>query len=286
MSILVFGRTGQVARELAAQASVVSLGRDDADLGDPQACVAVLESQSPTAVINAAAYTGVDKAEDQEASATVINGDTPTALARACATLDIPFVHISTDYVFDGKGHTAWGVGATPGPVGAYGRSKLVGEEGVRAAGGRYAILRTSWVFSSHGNNFVKTMLRLSASHSELKVVADQIGGPTPAKSIAKACLAIVEQLGRNASLAGTYHFSGAPDTSWADFARAVFEEAGHTTTVHDIATSEYPTPAIRPLNSRLDCSETEAIFGISRPDWQAELKEVLLQLKNKDRKK
>jgi dTDP-4-dehydrorhamnose reductase len=276
MTILVFGKTGQVSRELAAQAQVVSLGREEADLSDPAACVAAITAHAPNAVINAAAYTAVDKAEEEEALATIINGDAPAAMARECAARDIPFVHISTDYVFNGSGETAWQVEDPLGPLGAYGRSKLAGEQGVRAAGGRYAILRTSWVFSAHGANFLKTMLRLAETRSELNVVADQIGGPTPAAAIAEACLAMADQLRSDAAKAGTYHFSGAPDASWADFARAIFVEAGKDVTVHPIPSSEYPTPAVRPLNSRMDCTTTQAVFGIPRPDWRDGIRAAL----------
>lgn len=283
MTMLVFGKTGQVARELQARAPLVALSRDDADLSDPDACVASITAHNPSAVINAAAYTAVDKAEEEEALATIVNGEAPAAMARACAEHDIPFLHISTDYVFDGTGNEAWHTGDVAAPIGTYGRSKLVGEEGVRAAGGRYAILRTSWVFSSHGSNFLKTMLRLSESRSELNVVSDQIGGPTPAGAIAKACLAMIEQLSTDTTKVGTYHFSGVPDVSWADFARSIFASAGKRVAVHPIPTSEYPTLATRPLNSRLDCSTTEAAFGITRPDWRSELREVLAQIKNKE---
>lgn len=279
MTMLVFGKTGQVARELQARAPVIALGRDEADLSDPEACMAAIARYSPSAVINAAAYTAVDRAEEEEALATVINGDAPAAMARSCAERDIPFVHISTDYVFDGAGDTPWQPDAATGPIGAYGRSKLAGEEGVRAAGGRFAILRTSWVFSSHGSNFLKTMLRLAETRSELNVVDDQISGPTPAGEIAQACLAIAGQLGTDASKTGGYHLSGEPDASWADFARAIFAAAGKEVIVHGIPTSEYPTPAARPLNSRLDCQSTLETFDIARPDWRAAIPKILREL-------
>ena len=280
MTVLVFGRTGQVATELARRApGAVFLGRDQADLGDPAACVAALEAHTPSAVINAAAWTAVDKAEDHEAEARVINGETPARLAEACSARGVPFVHISTDYVFAGDGTAAWKPTDPTGPISAYGRTKLLGEDGIRAAGGRFAILRTSWVFSAHGANFVKTMLRLSETRDALTVVADQIGGPTPAAAIAEACLSIAGTLQTRPETSGNYHFSGAPDVSWADFAREIFAQAGRSVTVTDIPTSAYPTPAARPLNSRLDCRETETVFGIPRPDWRAHLTAVLTDL-------
>jgi dTDP-4-dehydrorhamnose reductase len=279
MTILVFGSTGQVATELRAQANVTALGRDAADLSDREACAAAIHAHKPNAVINAAAYTAVDRAETEEAQATTINGEAPGAMAGACAALGIPFVHISTDYVFAGDGDTPWRPDDTTGPLGAYGRSKLAGEVAVRAEGGPHAILRTSWVVSAHGNNFVKTMLRLGAERDTLNIVADQIGGPTPARAIASACLSMADQLAADPSKTGTYHFAGAPDTSWADFARSIFAEAGLGCDVTDIPSSAYPTPARRPLNSRLDCSATEAAFGIARPDWRAGLRNILEDL-------
>jgi dTDP-4-dehydrorhamnose reductase len=277
--ILVFGKTGQVAMELQRIGGVVALGREDVDLLDPKACAAAIREHAPKAVINAAAYTAVDRAEDEEHLATVINGEAPAAMAKACAELGIPLVHISTDYVFNGKGNTPYRLEDVTEPQNAYGRSKLVGEIGVRESGAVYAILRTSWVVSALGANFVKTMLRLSETRDALNVVADQIGGPTPARDIAKACLQIVNQLIQDTTKSGTYHFSGAPDVSWADFATEIFAQAGRTMTVTPIPTAEYPTPAKRPLNSRMDCCSTEQIFGIKRPNWQDGLKEILKDL-------
>ena len=278
--ILVFGSTGQVATELRRLAPEATfLGRDKADLTDPEACAAAIRAHDPSAVINAAAWTAVDKAEEEEATATVVNGTAPGAMARVCADLGIPFVHISTDYVFEGGGTAAWAPTDPTGPLGAYGRSKLAGEQAIQAAGGTWAILRTSWVFSAHGNNFVKTMLRLSETRDALNVVGDQIGGPTPAGDIAKACLSIVEQLREDPAKTGLHHFSGAPDVSWANFARAIFDVAGRTVAVTDIPSSAYPTPAVRPANSRMDCSALETVFGISRPDWRIALAAVIKEL-------
>ncbi|MDQ7069833.1 MAG: dTDP-4-dehydrorhamnose reductase [Rhodobacterales bacterium] len=279
MKILVFGKTGQVATELSRQADVIALGRGDADLADSAACAAIIAATNADAVINAAAYTAVDLAESNAATAQVINGDTPTAMAAACARRDLPFVHISTDYVFDGSGDAPWRVDDPTGPLGVYGRTKLAGEDGVRAAGGRYAIVRTSWVFSAHGANFVKTMLRLGAERDALTIVADQIGGPTPAADIAAACLKIAIALHRDAALSGTYHFSGTPDVSWAGFARDIFDQSGLAVNVRDIPSSDYPTAAARPANSRLECSGITRIFGIKRPNWRSGLASVLSEL-------
>jgi dTDP-4-dehydrorhamnose reductase len=279
MAILVFGKSGQVARELAKLPETLCLGRDAADLTDQMACAEVIRFHKPAAVINAAAYTAVDAAESDEAQATLVNATAPGAMARACADLGIPLVHISTDYVFAGDGETPWQPDDATAPLGAYGRSKLAGETAVRDAGCTHAILRTSWVVSAHGANFVKTMLRLGAERDSLNVVADQIGGPTAATDIAAACHRIALQLINAPDKTGTYHFAGAPDCSWADFAHAIFDEAELNCTVHDIPSSDYPTPAKRPLNSRLDCSTTNKTFGIERPQWQASLTQILKDL-------
>jgi len=277
--VLVFGKTGQLATELAGFAEVTCLSRDEADLTDPAACEAVIAASAATAVINAAAYTDVDKAEDDRDIAMVVNAMAPTAMAAACAARKIPFVHISTDYVFDGSGSTPWRPDATPAPLGVYGASKLGGERGVVSAGGIHVILRTSWVFSAHGNNFLKTMLRLSETRDHLTIVADQIGGPTPTAAIAQASMVIAKTLTSEPNKGGIYHFSGTPDASWAEFAREIFKAAGREPRVEDIPTRAYPTPATRPLNSRLDCSSLASQFGIKRPDWRAATKEIVEKL-------
>lgn len=277
--ILIFGATGQVATELQRLApGAVFLGREAADLSDPASCAEAIRGHAPRAVINAAAWTAVDKAEAEEAAATVVNGDAPAAMARECAALGIPFVHISTDYVFDGAGSAPFAPDHPTAPLGAYGRSKLAGETGVRAAGGVHVILRTSWVFSAHGTNFLKTMLRLGRERASLTVVADQIGGPTPAHAIAAACLTIAQHLAEYPAKSGTYHFSGAPDASWADFAREIMARAGLACTITDIPTSAFPTPARRPANSRMNC-DSLATFGLSRPDWKAAITTALQEL-------
>jgi dTDP-4-dehydrorhamnose reductase len=281
MKFLIFGETGQVAQDLARvlKASgdgAVFLGRDKADLSDPEACAAAVANHPADAIINAAAYTAVDRAEEEEALAKLVNADAPGAIARAAAERSTPLVHISTDYVFEGSGTKSWREIDPIGPLGAYGRTKEQGEVAVREARGSHAILRTAWVFSAHGNNFVKTMLRLGAERDELRIVADQIGGPTPAFDIAQTCVSLARALHGDASKSGTYHYSGAPDVSWADFARAIFDLSGLSVAVEDITTAEFPTPATRPANSRLNCDAIEASFGIARPDWRAGLTDVL----------
>ncbi len=279
MKILVFGKSGQVGRELLARAgasNIISLDRSQADFANPEACAAHVDMTDAKAIIIAAAYTAVDNAETDVATASLVNEKTPGAIATAAAALDIPVVHISTDYVFDGAGDVPFPTTHPVAPLGAYGRTKEAGERRVRGAGGSHAILRTSWVFSPFGNNFVKTMLRLGAERDALNVVADQVGGPTAASDIADACLKIARQLAESPDKSGTYHFSGGPDVSWADFARAIFDRAGLACHVNNIPSTDYPTPAARPLNSRLDCSTTQSTFGIPRPDWANALDAVL----------
>ncbi|MEL7463269.1 MAG: dTDP-4-dehydrorhamnose reductase [Pseudomonadota bacterium] len=283
MKILMFGATGQVAREVSRRASgreVIALGRAEADLTDPDACAARIAASDADAILNAAAYTAVDKAESDEATAAVVNGEAPAAMAAAAAAKGVPLVHISTDYVFDGAGDAPRDETALTAPLGAYGWTKLAGEDGVRGAKGAHAILRTSWVFSAHGANFVKTMLRLGAERDRLTIVDDQIGGPTPAAAIADACLTVAEALSQGRGESGVYHFAGAPDVSWRGFAEAIFAEAGLATEAAPIPTSDYPTPAQRPLNSRLDCGRIERVFGVKRPDWRAHLKDVIEEVR------
>lgn len=280
MKILVFGQTGQVAVELRRRLpNATYLSRAQADLEDPRACAEAVLSARPDLVINAAAYTSVDKAEAEPERAYLVNAAAPAAIARAAARTGAAMVHVSTDYVFDGSGKAPWRPGDPTGPLNAYGRTKLAGEIAVQEADGAHVILRTSWVFSAHGSNFVKTMLRLGRTRDSLSIVSDQIGGPTPAGAIASALIEIGSGL-RACGPSGVYHLSGAPCASWADFARDIFSLDGLSTQVVDIPTAEYPTPAPRPRNSRLDCSALHRDYGIVQPDWRASLASVLQELK------
>lgn len=277
--ILVFGETGQVAIQLARSADVYCVGRAVADLSQPASCEAAILRLQPKGVINAAAYTSVDEAENEEGLATVINGDAPTRMAQVCANLNIPFVHISTDYVFDGSGDEAWRPQDATSPQNAYGRSKLCGELGVRASGCVYAILRTSWVVSGQGKNFIKTMLNLSETRDSLSIVSDQIGAPTPAIDIANACLKIICELRISPEKSNIYHFSGWPYVSWYDFAVEIFRYAGRDIKLVPISTTEFPTAAQRPLNSRLDSQATIKQFNLVQPDWRLGLQDILREL-------
>lgn len=269
-----------VARALARLApDATCLGRAEADLTDPDACAAAIARLRPRAVINAAAYTAVDQAETDAATARTVNATAPGAMAVTCAAAGIPLVHLSTDYVFDGEGDGTFAPTHPVAPLSVYGRTKEEGEALIRASGATHAILRTAWVFAADGSNFVKTMLRLSETRDTLSVVADQHGGPTPAAALAAACLTIAARLQDQPALSGTYHLTGGPDVSRADFARTIFDMAGRRVAVADTTTDQFPTPARRPLNARLDCSATEQAFGIARPDWRAGLRDVLNRL-------
>lgn len=280
MRIAVFGGKGQVATELAALDGVALYDRKVADFLNPAQVAACAERLEADAIVNAAAYTAVDRAESEPEAARIINAGSVAALAEVAARRGLPLVHLSTDYVFNGSGTTPWAPQTPTDPLGVYGLTKRDGEIAVAAAGGPHAILRTSWVFSAHGGNFVKTMLRLGAERDRLGVVDDQIGGPTPAGAIAAAATEIARALVADPEKSGIYHFSGAPDVSWADFAQAIFDEAGLDVQIDRIATRDYPTPARRPANSRLDCSSTWETFGIERPDWLEALREVLQDLR------
>lgn len=284
MKLLVFGKSGQVARALQERApagwQVTALGRDSADLSAPEDCAALIARTDADALVNAAAYTAVDRAETEENAAHLINGAAPAAMARAAAARGLPFVHLSTDYVFDGSGTRGWRPEDTVAPLGAYGRSKAAGERGVISAGGRGAIvIRTSSVFSAHGTNFVRTMLRLSETGERLRIVADQISGPTPASDLADAVFRLVPELAESGADPFVAHFAGTPDISWAGFAREIFRQAGRNVEIEEIPSVAYPSAARRPLNSRLDCTLLAARHAIPRPDWRLGLGQVLRDL-------
>ena len=283
--ILLFGRTGQVATELIALAEafgieVVALGRDAVDLTDVCAVQEAIEAVSPNifAVVNAAAYTAVDQAEQEPVLARQVNAVAPGVMAAAAKQRNLKFIHISTDYVFDGGKDSAYNEDDPVAPLGVYGRSKLEGEQAVLAACKDAVILRTSWVFSRVGKNFLTTMLSLAESRPVLRVVDDQFGCPTPAREIARTILKILEQ--RERLTGGVFNFCGADPVTWKGFADSIFVAygciKGARPLVEGISTSEYPTPAKRPANSVLDCTKLETLYGIGAADWRAAVSEYV----------
>lgn len=288
--LVIIGKTGQLARELITQGEaagwqVTALGRDVADLSDPAGAVEALKGALPAhAVINAAAYTAVDRAESEEALAHIVNGEAPGALAKVCAEAGVPFLHVSTDYVFDGLKAAPYTEDDATAPQGAYGRSKLAGEAAVMAAGGQWLIARTAWVYSPHGHNFVKTMLRVGKARDEMRVVDDQQGCPTAAHELARCLLVAAAAMVEDREAGGLYHLAGAGETSWAGFAEGIFARAEphwrRRPVLHRITTEEYPTPARRPANSRLDCAKFDAAFGTRPEHWEMSLDTVMAALR------
>jgi dTDP-4-dehydrorhamnose reductase len=275
--ILVFGGNGQLGRELTRCAttrgiSLRALSRAEADITSPEAVNAALARKTPHVVVNAAAFTNVDLAETAVAEARLINEIGPTVLAEACASAGVPLVHISTDYVFDGSKHGAYQETDPVCPLSVYGLTKAVGEEAVRRTLKHHIILRTAWVYSEFGHNFLKTILKLSQTRDELRVVADQHGSPTSARELAEAILHIAPSAARDKRLTGTYHFTADGVTTWHGFASHIVATAGPLTgrycRVIPIQTFEHPTGAKRPANSRLDCRLFARTFGFSRRPW------------------
>lgn len=291
MRLLVTGTKGQVVTSLveragaAGDAEIVTYGRPALDLTDPASVARAFERAEGDVVVSAAAYTAVDRAEDEPETAMAVNGAGAEAVARAAAALGLPVVQLSTDYVFSGAGERPWREDDAPEPQGAYGASKLEGERRVAAANPRHLILRTAWVYSPFGGNFVKTMLRLAAERDEVAVVADQWGNPTSALDIADGILHLSRRLTseRDAAPWGLYHLAGTGAINWSGFARRVFEASarcgGPRAAVRDIATRDYPTKARRPLNSRLSAERLRNRFGWHAPDWQESTDEVVRRL-------
>lgn len=291
MKILITGAQGQVGKELVTIASeqgfsVIAAGRNELDITEIKSVNGYIKSQQAELVINAAAYTAVDKAEEEQDIAYAINRDGAANLASVCNDNNIPLLQISTDYVFDGTKKEAYNESDNTSPLGVYGISKWQGEEAIRQALPQHIILRIAWVFGTQGNNFVKTMLRLAKERDELNVVADQFGGPSPAKDIAKTLVALAKQYQKNKTLEwGTYHYCGTDKTSWCEFSKEIFKQAKDhgliekEIKVNAITTAEYPTPAKRPANSMLDCSKIKNTFGIEMPSWKDALNKVLTEL-------
>lgn len=285
MKILITGQHGQVSQELqkhlADLGELIVLGRDQLDLSQPQNVAEPVRALRPDLIINAAAHTAVDQAESEPELAFAINATAPGILAEQAAELGIPLIHYSTDYVFDGGKTAPYTEQDATGPLGVYGSSKLAGEQAIGAAGGQHLILRTSWVYSAHGRNFLLTMQKLLQEREELRIVADQIGAPTWAGTIAQSTRQLIERWrDGNPGTWGTYHLTASGETSWFGFAQAIgqalVDEGKKCAVLHPIPSSDYPTPATRPLNSRLDCTRLQREWGVHQPDWQQALLECL----------
>ncbi|MBB4132403.1 dTDP-4-dehydrorhamnose reductase [Xanthomonas sp. 3075] len=297
MTTLVFGANGQVGTELlralAVDGAVTATTRsgmlpdgskcETADFDAPETLTALLDRIAPSRIVNAAAYTAVDRAEQDRDSAMRANATSPGVIAAWCASNNVPLVHYSTDYVFDGQGSTPYPEDAPTSPLGAYGETKLAGEDAIRASGAQHLILRTAWVYASHGANFLRTMLRVGAERDELRVVADQVGTPTPAALIADVTAQLLQQ--RTPDTSGTWHLTAAGQTSWHGFAEAIFAQAvgagllSRAPRVLPITTADYPTPAKRPAYSGLSIDKLQRDFDIVLPQWQVGLQRVIAEL-------
>ena len=287
MKVLINGRHGQVSHELQRRLGVLGelivLGREQLDLAQPDQIRRQVQNLRPDLIINAAAHTAVDLAESEPQAAFAINAIAPGILAEEALALDIPLIHYSTDYVFDGLKAGPYNEDDTPNPLGVYGKSKLAGEQAIKDVQGKHLILRTSWVYSNHGRNFLLTMQRLLQEKPELRVVADQIGAPTWTGTLANSTLALIEHWqAREVANWGIYHLTAQGETSWFGFAQAIGEalrqQGKPCAALFPIPSSDYPTPAARPLNSRLDCSRLQRDWGVSQPDWQTALRECLTE--------
>jgi len=291
MKIAVTGREGQVVQSLLEKASlrpdleVIALGRPELDLAKPETVGSAIEAIKPDLVVSAAAYTAVDMAEDEPELAFGVNATGAEAVAEAAKTCGVPVIHLSTDYVFAGDADEPYAESDFTGPRSVYGSSKLEGERLVAQANPQHIILRTAWVYSPFGKNFVKTMLKLAETRDALSVVSDQWGNPTNALDIADAIIRVADHLAAvpDFSAYGVYHLTGTGDTNWSGFARAIFDESarlgGPTATVADIATADYPTKAARPANSRLSTAKFKQVFNWSAPHWQSSLRDVVSRL-------
>lgn len=290
MRLAVTGKQGQVVTSLlergaAASVEVIALGRPELDLADPASVKAAIAAAAPDVVVSAAAYTAVDKAESEPELAFEVNEVGAAAVAEAAAVLQIPIIHLSTDYVFAGDKADPYLESDPTGPVSVYGASKLAGEKKVAAATGNHAILRTAWVYSPFGANFLKTMLRLGASRDMLRVVADQRGTPTSALDIADAVITVARRLKTDPdpALRGVFHLTGGGEGTWADFAEVIFASlearTGRGVAVERITTADYPTPARRPANSRLSNRKLQSSYGVKLADWDVSTRSVVDRL-------
>ncbi|MEZ9487491.1 dTDP-4-dehydrorhamnose reductase [Vibrio breoganii] len=286
MRVLVTGCNGQVGhclvKQLTSRVELLAVDRAELDITNQSEVEALVSEFKPSFIINAAAHTAVDKAEEEEVLSFAVNCDGPKFLAESAALVGATLMHISTDYVFPGNKDGVYREDDATGPLGVYGKSKLAGELAIAEKADNFIILRTAWVFGEHGHNFVKTMLRLGKDRDALNIVGDQYGGPTYAGDIASALISMMNQLSKDddPSLYGIYHFSGAPHVSWCEFAKSIFQEAEKSglfeaPKVTSITTEMYPTPAARPANSKMDCTKIESAFNIKPSDWHLALKNI-----------
>lgn len=290
MRIAVTGSQGQVVQSLierakGTKAQIIALGRPLLDLADPATVLPAIEAARPDIIVSAAAYTAVDRAEEDQEAAYAVNAAGAGAVAQAVSALGVPIIHLSTDYVFNGRKDAPYLESDPTDPLGVYGASKLAGENAVQAACANSVILRTAWVYSPFGNNFVKTMIRLAEQRDELGVVADQLGNPTSALDIADGVLSVAANLLADSApgLRGIFHMAGAGEASWAEFAEAIFAASqtrgGPAARVKPITTAQYPTPAPRPANSRLDCGKLAQAHGVQLPQWRGSMELVVATL-------
>jgi len=289
VKLLVTGKDGQVVTSLLERGQavqgveIIAAGRPRLDLLDANSIAETIAAEQPDIVVSAAAYTAVDQAEDDAEAAFAINADGAGAVAAAAARIGAPVIHLSTDYVFPGDGDGPYTEDDTTGPASVYGRSKLAGEEAVAAAHPRHVILRTAWVYSPFGKNFLKTMLRLAKDRDELRVVGDQWGNPTSALDIADGILAVAQELTHGKASYGVFHMTAAGSTNWSGFAEHILnasrDAGGPFARVQGILTSEYPTRAVRPGNSRLSCEKLRSVYGVELPGWQASTVQTVQRL-------
>ena len=277
--ILIIGSNGQVGREIKKLPGTFSLSRNDLDLFDTDSIKKVIKEIRPSIVINTAAYTNVEKAEKDQHNAFLINCEAPKIMAETCELLETPFIHLSTEYVFSGDGMNPWKPEDKPAPINVYGRSKWFGEKAVLSSCSKALVLRTSWIFSAFGTNFVKTMIKLSKVKNRIKVVDDQIGNPSSAHSISNACYKIALDLINGKGQFGIFHYSGYPTVSWADFAKEIFKNIKTDIFVDRIKSEEFSSFVKRPLNSKLDCRKLQSVFNIKPDSWKKDLIFVLDEL-------
>ena len=297
MKILLFGKNGQVGwelnRSLLPLGDIIALGRQDADFSRPESIRKIVQEIRPDIIVNAVAYTAVDKAEEEEALALTINADTPAVLAEEAAHSGALLIHYSTDYVFDGSKTEAYSETDKPCPINAYGRTKLAGEQAIQASGCDYLIFRTSWVYASRGHNFLMTILRLAKERESLNIVADQTGAPTSARLIADSsslCLKqAINERRQGVFSADLFHLTASGVASWHEFAETIVDAARcelamklKTREIRPISASQYPAPATRPMNSQLSLDRLERVFGVKMPHWQVAIQVCMQELGNK----